>query len=77
MNLQKTIHYCKADKKTGKPVVICDYNAGKMTRSKNVKKWSMDLFDQNGLPVRLEIEFNNAIDKGKRSGATTMFKIFR
>ena len=77
MNLDKTIHYCKADKKTGTPVIISTYIGGNMVETKKVKKWTMNLFDKEGKPIRFEIEFNNAVGNGKRSGATTMFKIFK
>ena len=71
MKCTKTIHYCKADKKSGKPVVVTDSKG----RAKNVKKWHMDLFDEHGYPVRIEVEFNNTDGKAKRSGATTMLKV--
>ena len=48
-----------------------------MVETKKVKKWTMNLFDKEGKPIRFEIEFNNAVGNGKRSGATTMFKIFK
>jgi hypothetical protein len=73
MNLSKTIHYCKAKKKTGKPVIITDCLTGD---TMNVKKWKIDLFDKNGVPVRLEVEFNNSSAKAKKQGATTVLKIF-
>ena len=68
---------CKADKKTGTPVIISTYIGGNMVETKKVKKWTMNLFDKEGKPIRFEIEFNNAVGNGKRSGATTMFKIFK
>jgi len=72
MKCTQTIHYCKADKKTGKPVVVTDVAKGS---TKNVKKWHMDLFDGNGYPVRIEVEFNNSKGKAKSSGATTVLKV--
>jgi hypothetical protein len=71
MKCTQTIHYCKADKKTGKPVVVTDSKG----KTKNVKKWHMDLFDDNGYPVRVEVEFNNSRGKAKSSGATTVLRI--
>lgn len=71
MKCTKTIHYCKADKKSGKPVVVTDSKG----KAKNVKKWHMDLFDEHGYPVRIEVEFNNSDGQAKRSGATTMLKV--
>lgn len=75
MKCTKTIHYCKADKKSGKPVVVTDYTKSPKGNVKNVSKWHMDLFDEHGYPVRIEVEFNNTKDKAKRSGATTMLKV--
>ena len=72
MNVIKTIHYCKADKKTGKPVVITDKD-GNM---KNVKKWVWQGLDHSGKAVRFEIEFNNSKGKAKKSGATTVLKVY-
>ena len=75
MKCTKTIHYCKADKKSGKPVVVTDYAKSAKGNVKNVSKWHMDLFDEHGYPVRIEVEFNNTEGKAKRSGATTMLKV--
>jgi hypothetical protein len=74
MKTIKTVHYCKADKKTGKPVVITDM---KDKSTKNVKSWSMDLYDENDVPVRIEVVFGNATGKAKASGATTVLKVMR
>jgi hypothetical protein len=71
MKCIRTIHYCKADKKSGKPVVVTDMNGN----TTNVKKWNMNLFDKMGNPVRIEVAFNNADGKAKRSGATTMLRV--
>lgn len=75
MKCTKTIHYCKADKKSGKPVVVTDYAKSAKGNVKNVSKWHMDLFDEHGYPVRIEVEFNNTEGRAKRSGATTMLKV--
>lgn len=74
MKCIKTIHYCKADKKTGKPIIVTDMTDESRT---NVSKWSLDLFDKHGEPVRLEVKFNNSTGKAKRQGATTMLKVFK
>jgi hypothetical protein len=74
MRCNQTVHYCKADKKTGKPVIVTDGITGD---TRNVRKWSMDLFDKDGYPVRLEVEFNNSTSKAKRQGATTILKVFK
>ena len=74
MKTVKTVHYCKTDKKTGKPIIVTDIINNKY---KNVNKWSMDLFDENYKPVRIEVEFNNSTGKAMRQGATTVLKIIR
>ena len=75
MKTVKTVHYCKADKKTGKPVIITDMVADTRT---NVRKWSMLVKDYNtGKPIRIEVEFNNSFGKAKKQGATTILKILR
>lgn len=73
MNLLETIHYCKADKKTGKPVIVTDKDGN----ARNTNRWSLDLFDEAGNPVRLEVEFNNSAKKAKSQGATTILKVFK
>lgn len=72
MKCTQEIHYCKADKKTGKPVIITNKVNG---TTKNVKKWHMDLFDENGYPVKIEVEFGNSSGKAKSSGATTVLRV--
>lgn len=74
MKTVKTIHYCKTQKSSGKPIVVTDVINKKY---KNVHKWSMDLFDENNNPVRIEVEFNNSTGKAMRQGATTVLKIIR
>ena len=75
MKYTQEIHYCKADKKTGKPVVVTKKVNGVTTGVKNVKKWEMDLFDENGYPVKVEVEFGNSTGKAKNSGATTVLRV--
>ena len=72
MKCTQEIHYCKAEKKTGKPVVVTNMANG---HTKNVKKWHMDLFDKDGYPVRVEVEFGNSSGKAKSSGATTVLRV--
>mgnify|MGYP006081441341 FL=1 len=72
MKCTQEIHYCKADKKTGKPVVVTNMANGS---TKNVKKWKLDLFDKDGYPVRVEVEFGNSSGKAKNSGATTVLRV--
>lgn len=73
MKLYRTVHYCKADKKSGKPVIVTN----KLGERRKTNKWKMDLFDKNGKPVRIEVEFNNSEKKAKAQGATTVLKVFR
>jgi len=74
MELKQTIHYCKAKKLSGKPIIVKDITNNIEI---DVSKWFLDLFDKNGDPVRIEVEFNNATPRAKRQGATTMLKVFR
>jgi len=74
MECVQTIHYCKADKHTGKPVIVTDMTDNSRT---NVSKWSMNLFDKQGNPVKLEVEFGNSTKKAKSQGATTVLKVFK
>ena len=73
MKLYTTVHYCKADKKSGKPVIVT--NAKGERRKTN--KWKMNLFDKDGNAIRLEIVFNNSKGKAKAQGATTVLKVFK
>ncbi len=72
MELKQTVHYCKALKSTGKPVIVGGKNG-----EKSVKKWTWNGFDKDGTPVRMEIEFGNSDKKAKASGATTVLKVFK
>ena len=73
MELKTTVHYCKALKSTGKPVIVGGKNG-----EKSVKKWTWEGFDKDGVtPVRMEIEFGNSKGKAKASGATTVLKVFK
>jgi len=73
MQLYRTIHYCKADKKSGKPVIITTPDG----ETRNTDKWKMDLYDKKGKPVRIEVVFMNSEKKAKAQGATTVLKVFR
>ncbi len=70
LNVAKTVHYCKSDVKTGKPLVIADMIKG---TKRNTKKWKMDLFDEDGMPVRLQCIFG----KPNRNGARAILEILR
>lgn len=58
--------YCKADKKTGKPIIIQDLEKG-TTRN-------TDKIDFKNVNIRMS--FNNSIGKAKQSGATTILEIY-
>lgn len=58
--------YCKADKASGKPIIIQDVEAG-TTRNTN----KVDLKN-----VNIRMEFNNSIGKAKSSGATTILEVY-
>jgi len=58
--------YCKADKKSGKPIIIQDLEKG---TTKNVSK-----IDFKNVNVRMQ--FNNSVGKAKQSGATTILEIY-
>ncbi len=69
LTVTQTMNYCKADVKTGKPLVITSLDG---TR-KNVKSWKMDLFDKDGLPVRLRCVFG----KPNRHGVRAALEVLR
>jgi len=74
MKLKQTLHYCKADKKTGKPLIVT--NAVTKER-KNVRKWSRTLIDpKTGNKVFLNCEYENAKGKAKRQGARAVLEIW-
>lgn len=58
--------YCKADKASGKPIIIQDVQAG-TTRNTN----KVDLKN-----VNIRMQFNNSIGKAKSSGATTILEVY-
>lgn len=67
------IHYCKADKHTGKPIIVTDLSTGK---ARNTRKWTR-IFENNGVKWRCSIEFNNSKGKAKQQGATSVLKVER
>jgi len=60
------IWYCKADKKSGKPIIVQDLEKDITYNTNEIK------LDN----VNIRIKFNNAISKAKQSGATTVLEIF-
>ena len=73
MELKQTLHYCKADKKTGKPLVVTDMLS---KRSRNTAHWKRVLYTKNGKKVILKCDFKNSTGKAKQSGATSVLQIF-
>lgn len=72
LNVVQTMHYCKADLKTGKPIVVTDMTKNK---TKNTKSWILDLYDEDGHPVRVQCIFH-----GKRlnnSGARAILEVLQ
>jgi len=72
MQVVKTLHYCKADKHTGKPIIVTNMQTNKR---RNTDKFIMNLYDKTGKQVQLRMEFRNAKGKAKRQGATTVLEI--
>ncbi len=66
MKIKYRLWYCKADKASGKPIIIQDVEAG-TTRKTN----KIDLKN-----VNIRMQFNNSIGKAKSSGATTILEVY-
>lgn len=60
----KRIYYCKALKKTGKPIVVVD-DKGKSTTTNLIEGYG-----------HYRVAFNNATGKAKASGATTILEVW-
>lgn len=58
--------YCKADKHTGKPIIVQDLVKGKTYNTNKI-----DLKN-----VNIRMSFNNAVSKAKASGATTILEVY-
>lgn len=58
--------YCKADKKTGKPIIVQDIENGITYNTDHIELKN----------VNIRMSFQNAIGHAKRSGATTILEIF-
>lgn len=75
MELQKTYHYCKADVKTGKPLIITNMITG---NRRNVKGWEMKVLDPETLqPILLKCHFDNTVGKAKASGARAVLQVWK
>jgi len=59
--------YCKADKKTGKPIIVQDLE-------KEIT-YNTDNIDLKNVNIRMS--FNNAVSKAKASGATTILEVYK
>lgn len=74
MELKQTLHYCKADVKTGKPLIVTNMITKKR---RNQKTWSRLLIDpKTGNEVLLKCEFDNSTGKAKRQGARAVLQIW-
>jgi len=58
------MNYCKADLKTGKPLIVADLVNNKQT---NTSKWSWEGYDKKGNPVKFECEYIQGVKD--KSGA--------
>lgn len=61
------IWYCKGNKKTGDPIIIKDMKTGDIVSSHSVTMEN----------VNIEMSFNNSVKEPKRSGATTVLKVYK
>jgi len=59
--------YCKANKKTGKPIMIQDLEKGTTINT--------DTIDMKNVNIRMA--FNNSVGKAKSSGATTILEVYK
>ena len=70
MNKKRTpdfkVWYCKANKKTGDPIIIKDMEDGKIGSSNFFIVKNVDLI----------MKFGNADGEAKRSGATTVLEVY-
>lgn len=66
MKILFRLWYCKADKASGKPIIIQDLEKG---TTENTNKIDMK-------NVNIRMEFNNSQGKAKSSGATTILEIY-
>ena len=57
--------YCKADKQSGKPIIVQNLNTNKITKTNKIQ------YDN----VNVRMAFNNSTGKAKGSGATTILEI--
>ena len=66
MKVKYRLWYCKADKASGKPIIIQDVEAG---TTRNTDK--IDLKN-----VNIRMQFKNSSGKSKESGATTILEVY-
>lgn len=75
LKIVETLHYCKSDKKTGKPLIVTDMINKKR---KNTAHWKMTVLDPKTLePIVLRCDFMNSTGKAKQQGATSVLQILR
>ena len=66
MKIKYRLWYCKADKASGKPIIIQDVEAGTIRKTNKI-----DLKN-----VNIRMQFNNSVGKAKSSGATTILEVY-
>jgi len=66
MKVTYRLWYCKADKASGKPIIIQDLAKGTTTNTNKI--------DMKNVNIRMA--FNNSQGKAKSSGATTILEVY-
>lgn len=75
LKVVETLHYCKADKHTGKPLIVTDMEKNKR---KNTAHWKMVVLDPVTLePIVLKCDFKNSTGKAKQQGANAVLQIWK
>jgi len=72
MKIDTTLWYCKSLKKTGKPIII-----QKNGKSRTSNRFELNLFDRDGKPVKIKMNFKNSTGKAKKQGATTVLQVWK
>lgn len=67
MKVTHRLWYCKANKKTGKPIIIQDLEKGTIRKTNKI----------NLKNVNIRMSFNNSMGKAKSSGATTILEVYK
>ena len=67
MSKELEIYYCKALKRTGKPIVVTDKKTGRSRHTNRVRMCN----------VNIEIMFNNSTGRARKRGATTVLRVVK